>query len=98
MGGHAQGSQGQGVKRYVLVGVNEAGRKVGQYHHRTKVPDETIQRIRELREDEGYSYGRIALLLHLPKRYIAKVCTYQIRGQVPIDFVRIEVPHGQDQH
>ena len=82
------------MKRFVLVGVNESGRKVGQYHHRTKVPDEVIQRIRHLREDEGWSYGRLALLLHLPKRYIAKVCTYQIRGQVPVDFVRMEVRDG----
>lgn len=83
------------MKRTILVGVNEAGRRVGRYHWRTKVPDEVVNRIRELREDDGLSYGRIAVLVGLPKRYVAKVCTYQIRGQVPVDWIRLEVLHVQ---
>ena len=77
--------------RAILVGVNEDGRRVGQYHHRTKVPDAVINQIRELREERNLSFGKIASIVGLPRRYVAKVAKYEIRAQIPVDWVQVVI-------
>lgn len=80
MGAHAEGREEE-VKRWVAL--NEYGRPIGQNHHRAHVPDETIDLIREMREDQHLSYGQIAKELGLKRSYVQKVANYEIRAQQP---------------
>lgn len=67
------------TRRYVAL--NEDGRPIGQYHHNATVPEVLVSRCRDLREEQGLSYGAIARMLGLKRSYVQKVCNYEIRAQ-----------------
>lgn len=73
-----------------LIPVNENGRRIGEGHYRAKLSDEIVDRIRELHEDQGKSYGWIALKLKVSKVYVQMICTYRRRAQTPERFKRVE--------
>lgn len=63
------------------VALNEDGRRICETHHRAVYSDAFIERIRSLHEDEFWSYGRIAMHLHISQRTVGKVCRYEVRNQ-----------------
>ncbi len=73
-----------------LIPVNERGFRIGEGHPKVTLSDEVIDRIRELHEDEGKSYGYIALRLNISKVYVQMICTYRRRAQTPERWVRVE--------
>lgn len=72
-----------------LVALNERGLRIGATHHNAKVPDEIVNRIRDLHEDHGIGYRRLARMFNLKRAFIQKVCTYRIRAQVPASWKRV---------
>ena len=69
--------------RRVIVAVNEHGKRIGASHHNAKHSDELIDQIRDMHEDEGIGYRRLAEIFGLPKATIQKICTYERRAQTP---------------
>ena len=73
----------------MLIAINERGFRIGASHHRAKVSDEIVSRIRDLHEDEGIGYWRLARMFNLKKAHVQKICRYRIRAQTPVDWRRI---------
>ena len=66
-----------------IVAVNEKGRLIGENHQNAKLKDVDVDRIRELREDEGKSYVELSKIFGVPKSTIADICKYRRRAQTP---------------
>lgn len=66
-----------------IVAVNEKGRLIGEHHQNAKLSNETVDKIRELREDEGMTYVQLARMFSVPKSTIADICKYRRRAQTP---------------
>lgn len=79
------------VKR-IVVGVNEYGLRVGQDHHRAKLPDREVDLIRGLNE-EGVPYSVLERVWGVGKSTIAGICQYRRRAQTPVGYrtIRIDV-------
>jgi hypothetical protein len=72
-----------------LVAYGENGRRVGESHHHATIPQATVDEIRELHEDHGWGYRRIAKHLGLAWYTVAKIAKYQRRVAVPRRWERI---------
>lgn len=64
-----------------LVGTNDRGVAIGQYHPRAKYPDELIDQIREMREDQRLSTREISARTGMSRRMVRDVCAYVYRAQ-----------------
>jgi AraC-like DNA-binding protein len=64
-----------------LVGTNDRGVAIGQYHPRAKYPDELIDQIREMREDHKMTTREIAARTGVSRRMVRDVCAYVYRAQ-----------------
>lgn len=73
----------------MLVPVNELGKRIGQHHHNARISDEMVDKIRELHEDEGLGYRRIAKLLGIKRQTVQKICNYERRAQTPTRWKKI---------
>jgi len=73
-----------------LVAVNENGFRIGATHHNATIPEETVQRIRYLHEEEGVGYRRLARMFNLRRDTVVKICRYERRGQVPRSWKRVK--------
>ncbi|WP_434516438.1 hypothetical protein AB6Q56_07450 [Dechloromonas sp. ARDL1] len=71
------------------VAVNEAGLRIGEDHHESKLTDSEIERIRSLHEDDGLGYGKIARIYEISKGAVAKICRYERRAQFPTSWKRL---------
>ena len=71
-----------------LVAYDENGRRIGQSHHNATIPDETVARIRELHEEHGWGYRRIAKHLALRWQTVAKIALYKRRVALPAAWKR----------
>ena len=67
----------------MMVGVNEQGYRVGEHHHNARLSNEIVDKIREMHEDEGIGYRRIAKIMGISRHVIAKICRYERRAQTP---------------
>jgi ribosome-binding protein aMBF1 (putative translation factor) len=74
-------------RRYAAI--NDIGCRIGEGHPRSTISDAEVDRIRELREDRGLSYGQIALMVERPVCTIAKICRYERRAQTAVRWIRI---------
>ncbi len=73
------------TKRIVIT-VNEKGYRIGLSHHQAHITDEVIDAIRDLHEENGLTYGQLALQFNLNRGTIAKICRYERRAQTPHDW------------
>ena len=64
-----------------LVGTNDRGVAIGQYHPRAKYPDELIDQIREMREDHGLTWREIVSRTGVSMRMVRDICAYVYRAQ-----------------
>lgn len=71
-----------------LVGVNEKGLRVGQYHQRAKLTDASVEQIRRLREG-GMSYLDIAKKFEVSKTLVIYICTYRRRSSTVARFTSL---------
>ena len=77
-----------------LVAYGENGRRVGESHHHATIPETTVTQIRDLHEEHGWGYRRIAKHLALAWYTVAKIAKYQRRASFPTRWER--VPEAQD--
>ena len=70
------------MRRYI-VGVNDIGRRVGEDHHRSRLSDQAVDQIRQLR-DRGESFGRLARKFGVGKSTVRDICTCRIRAQLMV--------------
>ena len=71
-----------------LVAYDENGRRIGQSHHNATIPDKTVARIRELHEEHGWGYRRIAKAFGLRWQTVAKIALYKRRVALPATWKR----------
>jgi hypothetical protein len=74
----------RGTRR--LVQYNENGRRCGETHHRAKLTDQQVDQIRDLREEQHWSYGRIALALGISKSAVFDICQYRKRADSIVEW------------
>lgn len=67
----------------IVIAVNEQGYRIGSSHHNAKIPDEIVDAIRDMHEDHGVGYRKLAVIFNLPRGTIQKICTYERRAQTP---------------
>lgn len=79
------------MKIIKMVATNDRGMRIGQYHHNARLSDATVDRIREMHEDEGLGYKKIAKALDLSLRTVRDICRYDRRAQTYEKWKRIEV-------
>ena len=71
-----------GGKR-VIIALNENGYRIGSSHHNAKIPDEVIDEIRDLHEEQGIGYRKLAKMFGLTRSSVQKICNYERRAQTP---------------
>lgn len=74
-----------------MVATNDRGMRIGQYHHNAKMSDAMVDRIRELHEDEGIGYKKIAKLLSISRHTVRDICRYDRRAQTYEHWKRVVV-------
>jgi len=67
----------------MIVAVNEQGYRIGISHHNARIPDEIIDQIRDLHEDLGIGYRKLAKQFNLTRSAVQKICNYERRAQTP---------------
>jgi hypothetical protein len=65
------------------VAVNELGYRIGSSHQNATIPDHIVDDIRDMHEDQGIGYRKLAIVFGLTRGTIAKICTYERRAQTP---------------
>lgn len=81
--------------RVQFVAVNEQGYRIGFSHHNARVPDDVIDKIRDMHEDQNIGYRKLAKIFNLPRSTIQKICTYSRRAQTPDRWKKI-IDDSQD--
>jgi hypothetical protein len=76
-------------KEAKVIALNERGFRIGASHHNATIPEEIVQRIRYLHEEEGIGYRRLAKQFNLRRDTVVKICRYERRGQIPHAWKRI---------
>jgi hypothetical protein len=71
------------------IGVNDLGSRVGESHHRARLTQHDVDLIRDLHEDYGLGYGRLAAKFGVCKETIARVCRYETWAQAPTRWRRV---------
>lgn len=73
-----------------LIGVNDAGRVIGEDHGRAVLTDADVERMRTLHEDSvnPIGYRRLAKMFECSVSLVKRICRYQIRCQVPARYKR----------
>ena len=70
-----------------LIGVNERGLRVGEYHQHAKLSNEDCESIRDL-NDQGWSYKRLSERFKVSKSCIAGICQHRRRCCFPTAWKR----------
>jgi hypothetical protein len=78
------GTGGNGKK--LRVGVNDAGRRVGESHQNAKLSDDDVRLILELHSYHGLGYGALAKKFEASKATIQKICNGSRRAKAPVRY------------
>lgn len=54
-------------------------RNTGQLHPKAVLTDLEVELVRSLREDDGWSYGKLAIKFEVSKDHIVRLCKYRCR-------------------
>lgn len=68
-----------------LIALNENGLRIGESHANARLSDWQVEMIRTLHAD-GLSYSQLAKRFDQSKGAIAKICRYERRNQIPVDW------------
>lgn len=68
------------------VGLNDAGHRVGETHHRATCSDALVNKLRDMHENYGYGYRRLARQFNLPFKTVMKWLSYERRAQTPVEW------------
>ena len=77
-----------------LVAYGEYGRRVGESHHRSTIPDAMVEKLRDLRELEGLTYSAIAKITGVGRSSVAMICAYKRRNVDKCFFTFRESQHN----
>ena len=73
-----------------LVGVNEGGRRVGDYHPNAKLSDGDVELILGM-HSEGWGYKRLAQKFEVTPSAVRHICKGRNRGQRPERWKRVDL-------
>lgn len=76
-------------RKVVIIAVNEQGYRIGPSHHNARIPQEVVDKMRDLHEDELIGYRRLAKMFNLSRSVVQKICTYERRAQTPDRWKRV---------
>lgn len=65
-----------------LVAINEQGLRIGEDHHRAKLTDAEVERLRQLHE-EGIGYRRLAVIFEVNPTTVRDIVKFRTRAQLP---------------
>lgn len=68
------------------VAINEAGDRVGETHPGARHPDALVNKLRDLHENYGYGYRRLARQFELSFTTVKKWLRYERRAQTPVEW------------
>ena len=71
----------KGKGRVHFVAVNEQGYRIGSSHHNARLPDDVIDKIRDMHEDNEIGYRKLSKIFNIPLSTIKKICKYERRAQ-----------------
>ena len=74
-----------------VVGVSDAGVRVGQDHPKAVLTDAQVEQLLALRA-EGWSYGRLAETFEIPKASVASLCQGRRRMAIATAFRVVCIP------
>lgn len=76
----------------IQLAINEAGRRIGDSHHRAKLTDHEVEQVLQL-HTEGYGYRKMATMFDVSKSTIRSIVTGRCRAQFPASWkvIRTEV-------
>lgn len=63
---------------------NSKNQKCGQFHHRAKLTDREVELMRQLREDNDFTYETLAGLFEVTKACVQHICSYRNRTRLSI--------------
>lgn len=75
-----------------VVGINERGMRVGQWHHRAKLTDAEVDQMLALR-DTGWGYKRLAKAFDISVRHVRDILAGKKR-QLATAFREVRLPAG----
>lgn len=78
-------------RRILIIAVNENGYRIGVSHHNARISQEIVDQMRDLHEDEGIGYRRLAKLFNLSRSVVQKICSYERRAQTPDRWKRVVI-------
>ncbi len=70
------------------IGVNEAGRRVGEDHHNARLTDGDVDLLRALHR-QGWGYRKLAAKFEVSKSLVRKIVKGQCRAQVATAWRRV---------
>ena len=79
-------------KRSRRVPVNDRGLRIGEGHPRAILKDWEVDVLIELREEHGWSFGRLAEHFDIGKSTAYDYCTGRRRGQTAVRWVTVRMP------
>ena len=74
-----------------LIPINDLGHRIGEHHQKAKLSDQDVEWIRQLHEEHGISYPKLAAKFEISERMIGCICRYERRNQHVAGFKTIEV-------
>lgn len=81
------------------VATNDRGIRIGKFHHNCKHSDELVDNIRNMHEEGGMGYRKIARELDISRHTVRDICRYSRRAQTYEVWKRVEevvcVPDGE---
>lgn len=76
-------------KTRIYIAINERGYRIGSSHHNCTIPDDVVSRIRDLHEDCGIGYRRLARMFGISRGAVQKICNYSRRAQSVASWRRV---------
>jgi len=80
-----------------MVALNENGRRIGEGHHRSTIPDAVVRTVRDMHEMQGLGYRKIAKMLGMSRSTVQKICNYSRRAQLPFDWVSRDIRDEEEE-
>jgi hypothetical protein len=74
-----------------MIGVNERGLRIGQYHQSAKLKDAQVEELLDLRAD-GWGYKRLAKHFDISKAQVRRIVGYMQRVQLSYVWRALPVP------
>lgn len=66
----------------IQFAINEAGRRIGDSHHRAKLTDHEVEQVLQL-HSEGYGYRKLAAMFDISRSNIRHIIKGRCRAQFP---------------